>query len=271
MSGIKLVNVAMCSNERIYKAKTANKRRTALLILAAGQGSRMNSKLPKALQPVAGEPSICRIIKQFGDIVSDVHIVASPKFKHRLEKAIERENFPQNVHYIVQENPTGILDAVHLGAQQTGNVPTWLIWCDQPCYDKSFLEDILTDCKNREFDVAVPIFEKTDGYIHYNIDGKSVEQIYETREGDFVPRPSISDGGLFYFKNNFLCDLAKVTDLVRAGDKTGEKNFIKIFESSVFPPHRSIRFIYKGTDDRCQGFNTPKELDLVSSIVRSRI
>ena len=85
-----------------------------------------------------------------------------------------------------------------------------------------------------------------------------------------MPRPSISDGGLFYFKNNFLCDLAKVTDLVRAGDKTGEKNFIKIRKFS-FPATRSIRFIYKGTDDRCQGFNTPKELDLVSSIVRSRI
>ena len=117
MSGIKLVNVAMCSNERIYKAKTANKRRTALLILAAGQGSRMNSKLPKALQPVAGEPRFAELSNNSGTSFP-MSLVASPKFKHRLEKAIERENFPQNVHYIVQENPTGILDAVHLGAHK---------------------------------------------------------------------------------------------------------------------------------------------------------
>ena len=62
----------------------------------------MNSKLPKALQPVAANPRFAELSNTWGT-VSDVHIVASPKFKHRLEKAIERENFPQNVHYIVQE------------------------------------------------------------------------------------------------------------------------------------------------------------------------
>ena len=56
----------------------------SVVILAAGQGKRMKSDLPKVLQPVAGRPLLKHVIdsaRQLG--TDDIHVVYRPRRRAR--------------------------------------------------------------------------------------------------------------------------------------------------------------------------------------------
>lgn len=84
-----------------------------VIILAGGLGSRMQSSIPKVLQPLAGAPMIeyvldaCRDIQPFADITG---VVTGPHSGTQIESFIE-EYCPE-VLTIVQKDPKGTGDAV---------------------------------------------------------------------------------------------------------------------------------------------------------------
>jgi bifunctional UDP-N-acetylglucosamine pyrophosphorylase/glucosamine-1-phosphate N-acetyltransferase len=47
----------------------------AVVVLAAGQGKRMNSRLPKVLQPLAGRPLLGHVLSAAGAVSSSIHVV----------------------------------------------------------------------------------------------------------------------------------------------------------------------------------------------------
>jgi bifunctional UDP-N-acetylglucosamine pyrophosphorylase / glucosamine-1-phosphate N-acetyltransferase len=82
--------------------------RLSVVILAAGQGKRMKSDLPKVLQPLAGRPLLAHVIETAGAVgAADIHVV----FGHGGERV--RETLHDDaLHWTVQAEQLGTGHAV---------------------------------------------------------------------------------------------------------------------------------------------------------------
>ena len=79
---------------------------TSVVILAAGEGTRMGSSLPKAMQPLAGK-TMLEHIKETADTIPSEQtiIVCSPDAEKYISKALGKPD--QNLVYVQQTEPLG--------------------------------------------------------------------------------------------------------------------------------------------------------------------
>src|SRR3712207_6410094 len=97
----------------LFRADTTMRRVPAptVLILAAGEGTRMRSDLPKVLHPICGRPMIgwpIRAAREAG--AGRVVVVDGPK--RRLA-----DQLPDGVEVAIQEEPNGTADAVRSASE----------------------------------------------------------------------------------------------------------------------------------------------------------
>ncbi len=79
-----------------------------IVILAAGQGTRMKSELPKVLQPLAGRPMLEHVLERSADLDAEsIHVVYGYG-GHQVPKALA--DWP--VQWILQEQQLGTGHAV---------------------------------------------------------------------------------------------------------------------------------------------------------------
>jgi len=84
------------------------KNNLAVIILAAGKGTRMNSELPKVLHPINNQPMILNVIKTAYKINANP-IITIVGYKHEMVKdALKNEN----VEFVLQEEQNGTGHAV---------------------------------------------------------------------------------------------------------------------------------------------------------------
>jgi len=87
----------------------------ACIILAAGQGTRMRSDLPKVLHPVAGLPMIGHVLNTCAELAAEkITVVVGPK-----ADAIEKAVLPHRC--VVQPKPLGTGDAVKAALDELKN------------------------------------------------------------------------------------------------------------------------------------------------------
>ena len=78
------------------------------VVLAAGEGVRMNSKIPKVLHEVCGKPMINLVVETIKNLgCEDVFVVVSPK-SDDIKKCLKKER----VKFCVQEKKLGTGDAL---------------------------------------------------------------------------------------------------------------------------------------------------------------
>lgn len=86
----------------------------ACLILAAGEGSRMKSGIPKSLQPLAGRPMIGWLLDSVQALDADRIVIV------RRPDADDLEDYAKPHDCAVQEQPLGTADAVRAGMDKLG-------------------------------------------------------------------------------------------------------------------------------------------------------
>lgn len=92
--------------------------RTAAIVLAAGQGTRMQSKLPKVLHPCAGTPLICHAVRAaLGAGCAPVVVVVSPSNQAAIEAAVRHHLPKAELAFAVQARPRGTGDAARAGLE----------------------------------------------------------------------------------------------------------------------------------------------------------
>jgi len=89
--------------------------RTAAMILAAGLGTRMKSRMPKVLHPLCGRPMLAFVLDAWADVTADQPgpppvVVYSPAVA-----AIRDAGLGEAIHYALQAEPRGTADAVRAG------------------------------------------------------------------------------------------------------------------------------------------------------------
>ena len=87
----------------------------AAIVLAAGEGKRLRSELPKVLHLAAGKPLLAHALSAVRDAGIDTRVVVASKRRAELEEALVAAGEGDDVDYVVQDPPNGTGDAVCVG------------------------------------------------------------------------------------------------------------------------------------------------------------
>lgn len=244
----------------------------ALIIHAAGVGSRLETRTPKFLVPVGGRSMVDWLIDLYRPFVSQVVLVVSPAVVEDAHLRTRTSGVPVVVE--VQEHPTGMLDAVMLGrdvVEQSGAGRIWITWCDQVAIHPDTVTR-LADLSDAHEDAAIvmPVACRREPYIHLQRDRQArIVRVLHRREGDAMPDIGEGDAGLFSLSRvAYLDELPKYARSVEMGTATGERNLLP------FIPWISSRrevLTFPCVDEmEAVGINTPEDLRAVETYLAKR-
>jgi len=171
----------------------------SVVILAAGQGTRMKSKVPKVLHGISGLPMIHHIVKTAKEISDDVTIILSYKadmIREYIEKNFDGINFKmQNIKY------------PGTGGALMEYIPKYkrvlVLNGDMPLISKNDLEPILAE----RADIVLGVYELKNptGYGRVIIQNDKVQAIVEEKDClDEQKKIKLVNSGVYLFKQNIL-------------------------------------------------------------------
>lgn len=247
--------------------------RRALIIPAAGLGSRLRSHAPKVFTPVAGRPMLDHLLDRFRPFVHQLVVVAHPSFAGRMREHLAGCAADLGPVVVEQPAPTGMLDAILLAAPTalaTNVDRVWIAWCDQVALLPETLAQLAAREQTRDPAAFIfPTVTRDEPYIHFErgTDGR-ISRVLQRREQDVMPPRGESDAGLF------ACDAASLRLLpgyaaaAATGAGTGERNFLPFIS---WLAQRTRIETFPCTDPReAVGVNTPGELAAVERWLEER-
>lgn len=139
------------NKEKLENDSKKQSRPVTAIILAAGQGTRMKSPLPKVLHPVAGRPMIGRIIEACKEAgVSDLRVVIG--HGGTLVKTVIE---PLGVTCYPQAKPMGTGDAVKSASPDTIEGDVVIIGGDHPLIQAQDIKHFIDEFRSQKLDLAV--------------------------------------------------------------------------------------------------------------------
>ena len=208
----------------------------ALVIPAAGAGTRLGSDLPKALTLVAGRPMLDWLLDRHLPHVEFVVLVASPAAEGARRAHLELRGVSGEV--VVQPRATGMLDAIRLAEpalRARAALPSWvwITWCDQLAISANTAARLARACDDASEEdavVAMPSVLRGAPYIHLERDAEGrIARILQARERDAMPARGEGDAGLFALSRRaFFEELPRfdAEEAAARGAGTGERNFL---------------------------------------------
>jgi len=161
---------------------------TALVILAAGQGTRMNSDLPKVLHEVAGAPLLVHAMNAGAALSPDRTVIVAGHGAELVEKAALA--YDDSVKIAIQSEQKGtahaVAQAVSLLADHDGD--TIVLYGDTPFISADTLERMAK--ARAAHDVVVLGFDAADPgrYGRLVMQGDRLERIVEFKDADDATR-----------------------------------------------------------------------------------
>lgn len=157
-----------------------------VVVLAAGQGTRMKSPLPKVLHPIGGKPMLAHVIKTAKSLNPKQIIIV-----HGYEGELVKENFKSaDVTWIEQPERLGTGDAV---AKALPSIPSGhrvlTLYGDVPLIEIDTLKRLLTATPTESVGLLTAVASNPTGLgrIVRNSKGK-VERIVEERDANDIER-----------------------------------------------------------------------------------
>src|SRR4051794_7327506 len=119
----------------------SDQRRFAVIILAAGQGTRMRSDTHKVLHPIAGRPLLLHLLDRVDALGAERRIVVLGKGREQVEAAIAG----RDVDVAVQREQKGTGHAVQQAADALGayDGPVLILYGDTPFVESATLGRML--------------------------------------------------------------------------------------------------------------------------------
>ena len=117
---------------------------TAVVVLAAGAGTRMKSDTPKALHPVLGVPMVGHVLRTAETLQPDRLIVVTGHKRQAVETWIGQQQWSCPVLFAEQAEQRGTGHAVQMAVDALGDVQQVLIlYCDGPLLQSATLRTLL--------------------------------------------------------------------------------------------------------------------------------
>lgn len=243
-----------------------------LLVPAAGTGSRLGGHLPKLLVPVNGRPMIDHLLTLYARHADRAIVIASPGTHQTITTALQSARLPVTV--LIQERPTGMLDAVLVARRdvETARPRRILItWCDQVGIAPSTVDAVAHSAAvTPEPALVMPTCEGERPYVHLERDATGrIVHVLHRREGDAMPAFGESDAGVFdVSRQAYLEWLPQYAASPAIGARTGERNFVP-FVPWVAARGTVITVPCREPEEAI-GINTPQDLARLEAHLRAR-
>src|ERR1700683_4453179 len=125
-----------------YAARNVDRAQWTAVVAAAGKGSRLGFNRPKILFPVAGRPILEWLLDLLLPSCQTTVFVLSPDGRDEVEPELERLG-PGRYRIAIQPVPTGMGDAVEIGAAQEVPRHTVVLWGDQVALRPASVQAVL--------------------------------------------------------------------------------------------------------------------------------
>ena len=149
----------------------------SIVILAAGKGTRMNSQLPKVLQPLAGKPILQYVLDTTHSLQpNNISIVAGHK-SEMLRELIK----DKNISWRIQDRQLGTGHAAIQAIPDLNNDKTLILYGDVPLIKKADLQSLI---KKSDAGLAVMTHIKNDvnGYGRILREDNKIQGIIEDKD-----------------------------------------------------------------------------------------
>ncbi len=174
-------------------------RPTAVLVLAAGRGTRMNNGLPKVLHPLAGQPLLWHVLdlargldpQWLGVVVGESGDAVADAARQRVA----------GIEIVVQDPPRGTGDAVRAALARLPEAgPLLVLYGDTPLLRAESLRHLLGTWRARRAAVGVLAFRPEDpagyGRLRLGTDGELLEIVEERHAGEALRRTAPCNSGV---------------------------------------------------------------------------
>lgn len=181
---------------------------TALIILAAGQGTRMNSDLPKVLHPIAGAPMLVHAMRAGQTLDPDRTVVVAGHGAEAVSAAAHA--FDDTVQIAIQDTQNGTAHAVAQAASFLDGYEgdSIVLYGDTPFISPETLTRLAE--ARVTYDVVILGFEAADParYGRLVMQGETLERIVEFKDATEVERAiTFCNSGVVAAKAATLFDL----------------------------------------------------------------
>ena len=242
----------------------------AVLIMAAGRGTRMRSKLPKVLHPLCGRPMLLWTVHAAREAGAERIVVVLG------EEADEvRDVLPPDVEVAVQDPPAGTGDAVAQGRDALAGAEHVIVLSgDHPLLDSSFLTALAERHTSSGAAATVTTRELDDPGSYGRIvrgPGGGIERIVETKHPDDATPEEIAikeiNAGTYAFAVEPLFEALRE---VRADNSQGEYYLGDVLPLLRAGGHQVVAHL---TEDEAVGLgvNTRADLAVVEAAARARL
>jgi len=239
------------------------------IILAAGQGTRMKSALPKVLHPIAGRPLLHYPVRAAIDAGCDDIVVVVGHGRDLVEKYLQSA-FDSRVRTVVQDKQRGTGDAARVGVAavaKSGDQPVIVFYGDVPLIEAADLRLVLEHKKASHAPLAIATCTVVDptGYGRVIRDEQhKVIAIREQRDLENDDQRAIREinPGIYVAQESFLREVLEglepknaqgelyMTDIVERTAKRGA-------HVTAIDARESVLF---GVNDRVQLFEAEKRM-----------
>ncbi len=238
------------------------------VVLAAGAGTRMKSRVPKVLHEVCGKSMIKRVVEEVkASNINDITVVIGNGWED-VKKCIN----DLDVSFVFQEKQLGTGHAVQMAEEKIHDEGNVVILCgDMPLIRRDTLHSLMGFHENSQADITVLTanVERPFGYgrIVKGLNGELIKIVEEKDADEDQRKINEINSGIYCFRSELLkkhlCELGRhntqgeyyLTDLIEIGVKNGY--IVKTFDLI--------------SSEEILGVNSRKQLAEAETIMRKRI
>ena len=238
-----------------------------IIIMAAGDGKRMNSPLPKVLHPFKGKPMLLRIVETVEKVSpKKVYVVTSPKNDELIQRSLKNFRNQSLLTFVQQQSPLGTGDAVKSCLSYIhSNDYVLILNGDMPCIGAETIVSFVNNCD--EAGIITMDLENPRGYgrILKN-EKKEFRGIREEKDCSEEER-NIKEvnAGIYYFQSMIL---KTYIPKIKNENNQGEYYLTDIIE--VINRHEDLEYyVHKINEDKkyeVMGVNTKEELERLENM-----
>ncbi|MBA2365217.1 MAG: bifunctional UDP-N-acetylglucosamine diphosphorylase/glucosamine-1-phosphate N-acetyltransferase GlmU [Actinobacteria bacterium] len=244
--------------------------RATAVVLAAGDGKRMKSSVPKVLQVAAGRPLLAHVLTALDPLALDDRIVVCSRRIDEIKAAIAPEGLVADVSYVVQEPPRGTADAVRvaLEAASTHSAVLLVVQGATPLLSTQTLRALLEAHAERSAGVTVltAMMQDPTGYGRMLRIGNKPTKIVEERDASPQEREVREvNAGVYVFDVDALGSVLPKVDAENSQGEYYLPDVVELLRSQGLSVHAE-----RTDPGEIVGVKTRAHLALVSKVLRRR-
>ncbi|MGH2682700.1 MAG: bifunctional UDP-N-acetylglucosamine diphosphorylase/glucosamine-1-phosphate N-acetyltransferase GlmU [Actinomycetota bacterium] len=240
------------------------------VVMAAGKGKRLKSRLPKVLHPVCGRPTLWHVLGAVAAVRPERVIVVVAHESDQVEEAVRGWGIDLPVRFVDQGDPLGTGHAVMVTENVVGRAEDVLVVSgDEPLVTGEQLRDLVAIHRRRKASATVQttLAPGIRGLGHVVRDGDAFEKIAEApRATDHAAAIPEVATGMYVFRRE---DLFKALPLLSRDNRQKEYYLVDVLG---ILKEKGERIVVQQVDNGgAVGTNSRAELATAAAVMRRRI